>query len=172
MEGKKDMTDRGRMTFISLFLLPASLVLLPGTGQLNSQEAWERGQIVDQNSGQCLVVRGGSSDNGAAVIQWPCNPKDEHQRWHMRRSGEIVNTFSGKCLGIGGGSVETGKAVVQWECIGHQDQRWQMRGSGEIVNRNSGKCMGVTGGSAQNGAAVVQWDCNGHPDQRWFVRMP
>jgi len=166
------MTNRGRKTLIILFLLLVSLVLLPGTGQLNSQEAWERGQIVNQHSGQCLVARGGSRDNGAAVIQWPCNPNDEHQRWHMRRSGEIVNAFSGKCMGIGGGSVESGQAVVQWDCIGHRDQSWQMRRPGVIVNMHSGKCMGVTGGSLQNGAAVVQWDCNGHEDQRWSVRRP
>jgi len=164
------MTNIGRKATFNLLLISVSLVLLLGAVQLNSQQAWERGQIVDQHSGQCLVVRGGSTGNGAALIQWPCNPNDEHQRWHLRRSGEIVNAFSGKCLGIGGGSVETGQAVVQWDCIGHQDQKWYMRGSGEIVNRNSGKCMGVGGGSVTNGAAVVQWDCIGHEDQRWYVR--
>jgi hypothetical protein len=171
MKGEKDMTKRGRVVFIWLTFLSASLFFLPTVTQLNGQNAWERGQIVDQNSGRCLGVRGGSSERGAALIQWPCNPNNQHQRWQMRRSGEIVNAFSGKCMGIGGGSTESGQAVVQWDCIGHPDQRWQMRGRGEIVNRNSGKCMGVLGGSTENGAAVVQWDCNGSPDQRWSVRI-
>jgi len=164
------MTNRGRAVLINLTLLSASLLLLPATAQLNGEEVWERGQIVDRNSGQCLVARG-NRDDGVAITQGRCNRDDERQRWQMRRTGEIVSRFSGKCVGVDKGGMENGNAMIQWECNGHESQKWQMRRTGEIVNRNSGKCMGVLGGSTQDGAAVVQWDCNGHEDQKWSVQM-
>ena len=171
IEGEKDMTDRARAMCINLTLLSASLLLLPPpAAQLNGQEAWDRGQIVDRNSGQCLIARG-NRDDGVAITQGPCHRDDERQSWQMRRTGEIVSRFSGKCVGVSNGSMDNGKPVIQWECNGHESQRWEMRRSGEIVNRNSGKCMGVLGASMQDGAAVVQWECNGHDDQKWSVQI-
>ena len=170
MKGRKSVVNRGLMTLINLTVLAAGLISPLAINRLTAQEFFDRGQIVDRSSGQCLTVRE-SREDGAAITQWPCNREEERQRWTVRRSGEIVSRFNGKCLGIGGGSLQNGKAVIQWTCNGHESQQWQLQKSGEIVNRNSRKCMGVNGGSRERGADVVQWDCNDHEDQKWSVQI-
>lgn len=121
------MIYRGEAISIKLIVLSAtSLLLLPRVAQLNGQEAWERGQIVDRNSRKCLGVSGAAMERGTILVQWECNGSPD-QKWEMRRTGEIVNRNSHLCMGVDGGSRERGAHVVQWECNGHEDQRWSVQ---------------------------------------------
>jgi galactose oxidase len=87
---------------------------------------------VDQNSGQCIGVTGGSLYAGAKIIQWPCyNAADQH--WAVVSTGgdysALVNFSSGMCLGVPGGSLALGTQLVQWYCNGAADQNWRFTGS-------------------------------------------
>lgn len=87
---------------------------------------------VSVNSGQCEGVNGGSTDEGASIIQWPCNNNTD-QIWVYAWTGSyfygwpiwnIVNNRSGMCLGISGGSTQAGAHAIQWSCNGNADQEW------------------------------------------------
>lgn len=123
--------------------------------------------LVNYNSGRCMSVEGGgSTTNGANVIQWTCNDGGE-QLWYWSGSA-LKNRKSGKCLSVsGGGSTANGAELVQWSCNGEAEQSWDEQ-NGYLVNVKSGKVASVSGGgSTANGAKVIQWSANGGAEQGW-----
>jgi len=89
-------------------------------------------QVTSEYDRLCMGVSGGSTANGASVIQWGCNGNAD-QKWAYRYTGvmvggwpvfNIVNLNSHRCLGISGGSLATGAPAIQWECNGNRDQMW------------------------------------------------
>ncbi|WP_329092887.1 MULTISPECIES: RICIN domain-containing protein [unclassified Streptosporangium] len=95
---------------------------------------------------RCLSVQGGSTSNGAFVVEWGCNTTPE-QKWYW--SGQnIVNAKSGKCLT----SDSLSRAVI-WDCHDWEapEQDWWLssrgpQGSGEwaVVNYKTGRLLGVS----------------------------
>ena len=79
------------------------------------------GIIVNEHDDKCLDVSGGSYDDGAPVIAWPCHGGD-NQRWDLAPQGggyyTITNRQSGKCLDVTGASRDNGATVEQWSCNG------------------------------------------------------
>jgi len=82
-------------------------------------------KIRNQNSGLCINVSGGSTANGAAIIQWGCNFWSGNDEW----KGTLVYTdqfgidyyqlkarHSGKCLVVQNASTAQGARLVQWTC--------------------------------------------------------
>jgi hypothetical protein len=86
-------------------------------------------QIVNVNSGKCVGVRGGSTTQGAPIVQFTCNGRDD-QLW--ARAGidgsfsyeTFINLNSGMCIGIAGNSTSQGAKLVQWPCDGNSDKQW------------------------------------------------
>ncbi len=130
-----------------------------------------QGEIVNQNSGKCLDVPGGSTADQVKVQQFTCNGGG-NQHWQLRTTEEIVNTNSGKCLDVPSGSTADQVALQQFACNGGSNQKWQLRTTGEIVNTNSGKCVDVPNGSTADQVVVQQFTCNGGNNQKWSVRVP
>jgi hypothetical protein len=142
--------------------------------QASSSFSW-----VNKKSGQCMGVSGGSTANGAAVIQFTCNGNSD-QFWYYgnSRTGadgstywEIRNVKSGRCLAAGNnGSAANGTPFVLWDCNGAPDQFFRFEANGNfwwIYDMRSDKCVSVLNGSTQRSTPVVQWDCNGNDDQLW-----
>jgi hypothetical protein len=125
-------------------------------------------RVVNSKSGKCMSVEGGGSTaNGANVIQWTCNGGGE-QLWYWSGS-RLKNFKSGKCLSVaGGGSTANGAEIIQWSCNGGPEQNWHMSGA-SLFNDNSYKVASVEGGSTANGAKVKQWDYFGTGDEAdWY----
>lgn len=123
--------------------------------------------LINFKSGKCMSVEGGgSTSNGANIIQWSCNDGGE-QLWYWSGSA-LKNRKSGKCLSVaGGGSTANGAELIQWTCNGESEQSWDSSG-GYLFNAKSGKVASVSGGgSTSNGAKVVQWSANGGSEQGW-----
>jgi hypothetical protein len=89
-------------------------------------------ELFNRGTGKCIGVNGGSTANGAQVIEWDCNGNAD-QRWFWRATGttqfgwpvyNLVNDKSGRCMGINGGSTAQGAVAVQWDCNGNNDQHW------------------------------------------------
>ncbi|MEV4628317.1 RICIN domain-containing protein [Micromonospora sp. NPDC049523] len=123
--------------------------------------------LVNYKSGLCMsIAGGGSTANGAHVIQWGCNDGWE-QVW--RRSGNrLINGKSGKCLSLdNGGSTANGTHAIQWTCNDGPEQDWYPSG-GYLVNGKSGKVASLdNGGSTAQGTHVIQWPSNGGSEQGW-----
>ncbi|MFG1811633.1 ricin-type beta-trefoil lectin domain protein [Streptomyces sp. NPDC049040] len=132
--------------------------------------ALDHPQYANARSGLCLSVSGGGSTaDGAEVIQWTCNGGPEQQwRWN---GSQLVNDKSGKCLSVsGGGSTAEGADVIQWTCNSGPEQQWSYQPhTGEWTNAN-GRCLSVSGGgSTTAGAQVVQWSSTGGDEQKWWA---
>jgi microsomal dipeptidase-like Zn-dependent dipeptidase len=128
-------------------------------------------EITVYHSGRCLDVQGGSTSDGAAVLQWPCHG-GINQKWHLRPSGpawEVVSANSGKCLDVQGGSTAAGANVVQWSCNGGTNQKWMAERTGNtfaLRAQHSGLCLTVPGQS-RSGTRLQQDTCNGASHKLW-----
>lgn len=141
------------------------------TGQVGEQVP-----IVSRSSGKCVDVAGGSSADGAALVQYACNGAD-NQDWRLQPTWggyyQIVSSSSGKCIDLADESTANGARIIQWPCNGQDNQQWQLRevagGHVEIVSRYSGKCLDVDGSSTADAAPLLQWDCWGGANQQWSL---
>jgi hypothetical protein len=122
-----------------------------------------------------LDVAGGSTANGAGVVQW-YGYGGGNQRWNVVDQGDgtetIVNQNSGKCLTTDG---VPGHQLYQFTCIGSPAQKWTgtlgrawLDGPGQLRNPASGLVMDVNGGSIAAGTAIITWYDN-YADNQYFA---
>jgi Ricin-type beta-trefoil lectin domain-like/Ricin-type beta-trefoil lectin domain/Trypsin len=79
-------------------------------------------QLVDDRSGLCLAIGGGSTADKAPAIQWTCGDTTHaEQQWSVDVDSSGVtrlrNKTSGKCLDIVDGSKTVGAELVQLPCV-------------------------------------------------------
>ncbi|MBA2394871.1 MAG: RICIN domain-containing protein [Ktedonobacteraceae bacterium] len=130
--------------------------------------------LVNRNSGKVLDVSGGSTANGAGVIQYMSHSSTNQQWSIVAASGyyKLVNVKSGKDLDVSNSSTANGGAIDQWTATGGANQQWNLVPVGnyyELVNRNSGDLLTVNGDSMTNGASVVQSLDQYATSQQWSV---
>ncbi|OLF10694.1 hypothetical protein BLA60_16155 [Actinophytocola xinjiangensis] len=131
-------------------------------------------QIAVVNSGKCMEVQSGTTDNGALLRQWQCT-RATWQRYQLRSatSGtfELASAHTGKCLEIRNGTTEMFAQVQQWDCTGAAWQRWRLVASGtdsyQIVNDVTGLCLSNKDAGQDNGVAIVQETCTANTNKRW-----
>jgi hypothetical protein len=86
-------------------------------------------RIVNGESGRCLDVEGGSSDNAVAMIQTTC-ADTEHQYFRLVGTGDgyyvIVNWQNMKVLDVLDFSTADGAAVIQYDCLYAENQQWEI----------------------------------------------
>jgi glucosylceramidase len=123
---------------------------------------------IDEISGQCLGVEGGSTSQGAYVVQWPCTSAGNELWARVDRGGgytDLVNFASGLCMGVSSGSMSAGATIVQWACYGAGEERWYYTGPGGPVCEPQG-CPAGSCGSQSDGCNGTLWCgtcCNGDP---------
>jgi len=162
---------RRSVRWCAVLLLLGLLVCQPTPQQVQAANYWT---IRSAHSGKCLQPQGGSSADGAAIVQWDCGAGN-HQLWSVDHVGDgyyiFRNYATGKCVDILNNSNNIDVAVHQWTCYNTPYQQWagtslDSRGYRD-VNRGSGKCLDLYGESTSNGGIVVQWDCHDGSNQRW-----
>jgi hypothetical protein len=105
-----------------------------------SNQAWNGNYINYNNStellknaysGLCLDVYQDSSQNGAAAVQWPCNPNDPAQIMHWTVcSNNNFNCITlqaagtGTCLDDRYSGTANGTKQQFWQCNGSTAQQW------------------------------------------------
>ncbi|MFC8672605.1 family 43 glycosylhydrolase [Streptomyces griseorubiginosus] len=132
---------------------------------------------VSVRSGKVADVSGGSTADGAGLIQWP-DKAAANQQWTFQSTADGYHTItcvrSGKVLDVSGSSTADGARIVQSTADGRTSQQWQLRpltgGAFTVVNRNSGKVLDVTGGSTSDGAALIQYTDRGSTNQQWTFK--
>jgi len=130
--------------------------------------------LVNRNSGKVLDVSGGSTANGANVIQYTSHGAT-NQQWSIALSGEyykLVNVRSGKDLEVSNSSTTDGGAIDQWTDSGGANQQWNIVPVGnyyELVNCNSGDLLTVNGSSIANGASIIQGTDQYGTNQQWSI---
>jgi cytolethal distending toxin subunit A len=134
--------------------------------------------IVNANSGLCLTIAGGGTDNNAEVVQYLC---DDHPSrfWNfIAVEGtdifQIKNVNSGLCLTVAGGATDRNVTSVQYPCDSHPSRRWRYVKSEDrtfrLMNVNSGLCLTIAGGGTDRNARAVQFPCDGDRSRDWQFR--
>ncbi len=131
--------------------------------------------IKGVQSGRCLDIAWGSSDNGANLQIYDCHGGDA-QQFALQDLGNgyalMRNVRSGKCLDVSNFSTANGANVVQWDCHGGTNQQFQAVNSGgqvHFINRNSGKALDVANFGTANGSNIHQWAYGGGSNQQYTL---
>jgi hypothetical protein len=132
--------------------------------------------IKNVNSGQVMDVNGGSTADGASVIQW-WNSGSANQQWNIVPvSGQlckIVSRNSGKVIDFGWASHWRGTALQQSTYNGSNNQLWYFEptsGGYLIRNFESRQILEVSGGSTTGGAAIDQSMPVNESFQAWTIQ--
>jgi len=133
-------------------------------------------RIVNRGSGKVLDVAGGSTADGAGIVQ-NTDTGAGTQQWQLTGDGSgyltVVNQGSGKVLEVPGGSSTAGTQLDQRTATGGTDQQWSVSTGADgyltVTSRASGQLADVEGGSTADGARVVQWPATGGANQRWAL---
>ncbi|GII55666.1 hypothetical protein Pth03_40550 [Planotetraspora thailandica] len=143
------------------------LAVSPGAAQAASGFTARLAPISNQL--MFLDVSGGSTSDGAKIIQWTLS--GSNQGWYFKPVGDnyqIVNVKSGKCITSDG---VAGDQLYQWVCTSDTSQLWSTGLTPSdlhvhsIRNVKSGLYMDVSGGSTSRGAAIDTWYWNGGEHQ-------
>jgi hypothetical protein len=127
-------------------------------------------RIVNRNSGKPLAVAGGSTADGALVVQ-----QTGGAAWTVTAASggayTLTYTGSGKLLDVPGHTTSTGAQLDQWTANGGANQQWTLKPTGDgyytIVSAENGLVADVYGAATGDGAKVVQWTANGGANQQW-----
>jgi endoglucanase len=132
-------------------------------------------RIINRNSGKVLTPAGGSTADGANIVQ-VTNSNTNAQKWVFTSLGNgfwsIRNLNSSKYMDINGASTANGAYNIQWPSNGGTNQQWQIiatDGYYYIINRNSGKLLDINGASTADNAQDIQWPANGGNNQQWQI---
>ncbi len=133
-------------------------------------------RLINRNSNKVADVSGGSTADGADIVQMTSNGQT-NQQWSFVSVGsgyyQIVNRKSGKLMDVNGGSTADGGDIIQWPNNSGTNQHWSLTDLGtgyyRITNRKSGKVMDVNGGSTADGGDIIQWTSNGGNNQQWQI---
>ncbi|WNG35719.1 RICIN domain-containing protein [Archangium violaceum] len=89
--------------------------------------------IISQQSGKCVDVKDGSREEGALIVQRPCNGA-ECQIFQVSDRGadghrELRNKLSGKCLAASRGQSNSSTPLIQSNCTLQDVQRFRISAS-------------------------------------------
>jgi len=133
-------------------------------------------EISNVYSGLALDVNGGSTANGASIIQWGYSG-GSNQLWNFIPTGggyyQIRNAYSALDLNVAGASKSNGALMVQWQYGTQGNDQWlpvrNSDGSYVLLNRNSGLALDDPGFSTAQGTQLDQWGSNSGANQRFYV---
>lgn len=142
----------------------------PGKGLIqaviDSNADFTSGALYGEESGRCVDVPGGTTQNSTPVQLWDCN-STSNQRWQSTSSGQLT-VYGNKCLDARGSGSADGTVVQIYDCNGTGAQQWRYQPDGSVINVPTGKCLDAYQKATANGTALVLWTCNGGSNQKWF----
>ncbi|MFF4050397.1 RICIN domain-containing protein [Streptomyces chartreusis] len=147
---------------------------------ISSLRAADTGVLANYKSRLVLQPSGGSTANGAKIVQQPLGSSNI-QYWTTVPDGSYFsweNVGSGKNLGIDGASTSAGAVAIQANGSGDLNQDWTLvygdypTNIFALKNRKSGLCLGISGASTSNGAQAAQFACDGSTNQGWGLAAP
>ncbi|MFF9691328.1 RICIN domain-containing protein [Streptomyces sp. NPDC014623] len=131
-------------------------------------------QLVSRHSGKAMEIDGGSTANGAALVQRTPRPVT-HQQFQFVDAGgghyQLRARHSDKVLDIEAKSTADGANVQQYTANDGSNQQFSVvdtdSGFVQLINRNSGKALDVWERSTADGARISQYADNDGVNQQW-----
>jgi arabinan endo-1,5-alpha-L-arabinosidase len=136
-------------------------------------------QIVSRHSGRALAISGGSTADGAGLVQSTVGSATNQQFQFVDSGGgyhRLRARHSGKVLDVLDFSTANGANIVQWSDLNGTNQQFSVldttSGYVKMINRNSGKALDVWEWSTADGARISQYNDTGGNNQQWqLVRI-
>lgn len=157
-------------------------------------------RLVNKNSGRCMGVTGGKTDENTPIIQTSCSA-DLFQKWEYDSQGRLHPVHAkDKCLEIAGGSDQPGAKLVINKCNDKSSQKWYqdqmcvgstcfnkdewLRVKSMVGNfqpfapnnqvikskRKDNLCIDVLGWQKDSGTDVGVWTCGTTQENQQFIR--
>jgi len=125
-------------------------------------------QIISEQNGKALDVKGGQARAGVEVIMWgKKNDRSPNQLWYNDQSGcirSMLNDFSLEC------SAQGARFVMQPH-NGLPRQQWMWQGN-KIVNKVfPHECLDIERANNNDGANLVAWAYKGSANQHWRMQF-
>lgn len=132
--------------------------------------------ITNRSSGLVMQVQGGSSNDGADVIQDGYS-ESLHQQWDIHYLGDgyysVRPAHSGKSLDVYEWISEGGADARQWQYLEGDNQKWSLTdvGSGfyRITSLFSGNALEGEGNGSQSNVGL--WPYSGATSQQWSFEL-
>lgn len=135
-------------------------------------------------NGKCLQPVDGTTEQGAAIVQEPCDLTNPAQRWAFDNRGgttyHFINQVSHMCMDARGGATN-GTPIQQWTCNSITNENWDT-GVAPLpppvplvftvpvksrVSGTSSHCLDIPWNQPLDGLAMQLWGCNGTDAQAW-----
>ena len=134
-------------------------------------------KVCNRNSGKCLDVTQGSTENFAQLIQYhDTGRSNQHWRINQIRPGNyrFLNVNSGKALDINNSNKANGAQLIQYTYSGSPNQMWSFTPTGDGFYKfspgsNLAASLDVVQQSTADWAVVQQWAWNGNANQQWSI---
>ncbi len=135
--------------------------------------------LYNSHTNMCLQPVDGSTTQGVAIVQQPCN-RTAAQEWMYVATGggsfHLENALSQLCLDARGGAANR-TPVQQWTCNQISNENWEPEvnpkgGGAPLISRVSGSssyCLDIPGGQQTAGLAMQIYVCNETVSQSWLL---
>ena len=160
---------------VALLLCVGLTSLAAGPAQAADIDTGAYYVLRNHHSGMVADVTGGSTENGAEIVQWDRTDRP-WQQFRFVPAGDgyyrIVNRNSGKAIDVWERSTEDGAEIRQYTDQGGANQQWlpvDTGGGVSFVNRNSGKALEVWDWSTEAGGRLSQFEHHGGAAQVWTL---
>ncbi|WP_412104207.1 RICIN domain-containing protein [Streptomyces europaeiscabiei] len=134
-------------------------------------------RIVNRNSGKSLAVAGGSTADGAKVVQ-----RTDGGAWTINAAPGGAYTLNyvstGKALDVDGFSSTVGLQLQQWRSTGDTNQQWYLRSNDDGYFTSSATTAGWQRTCTAGTTATTPRSCSGPPaaaptsNGSWYRRDP
>jgi endoglucanase len=168
------LAQRWRAFAAVLVAVAATVTTIPVAGEAEAATIDPAASyvVVSRHSGKAIDVNGGSTSDGAAIIQWT-RTDSTNQQWQLVDSGggyyQLRARHSGKVVDVS--SAADGADVVQRTSSSATSQQFRVvdtdSGYVKFINRSSGKALDLWGWSTADGARISQYTDSGGANQQW-----
>jgi lysophospholipase L1-like esterase len=159
---------------VALAAVAATLTAIPVAGDAEAAtiDTGASYVLVSRHSGKAIDVNGGSTSDGASIIQWTRSDSSNQQFQFVDSGGgyfQLRARHSGKVIDVS--STADGADVVQATATSATSQQFRVvdtdGGYVKLINRSSGKALDLWGWSTADGARISQYTDSGGTNQQW-----
>lgn len=123
-----------------------------------------------KDTGICVNVKSGSTDNGANVQIYHCQDNDS-QYWYFDGNAIRFNKDRNKCMDLSNSKIDNGTNIQLFDCNGTNAQKWTYDGITKAFRSwvAPDKCLDVDHSGTADHTNIQIYDCNGTDAQQFVI---
>jgi len=142
--------------------------------------------IVNENSGSCIMANGSGTANGTTLVQYACaggtDSTETSQEWKFTNGTatgyyEVTNVNApAEAWNVASNLTANASPIQLWTYSGASNEEWEAVSLGngyyKFVGQGSGLCLGVPGSSTANSVQLEILTCNGSTAEAFKLVAP